>query len=118
MIFLRGLKLTDEMNGKRAIMYILFTDLDGTLLNNQSRVSDFTKKVLDQFTGKGNRVVLSSGRALDSIKEVVQENGLHYPGMYISAFNGSLLYDCEQDKMIMEHRLSFEAVRYLQQKAE
>ncbi|MBD5519298.1 MAG: HAD hydrolase family protein, partial [Lachnospiraceae bacterium] len=42
-------------------MYLLFTDLDDTLLNNQSQVSPETKAFLDKFLAAGNRLVLSSG---------------------------------------------------------
>ena len=42
-------------------MKILFTDLDGTLLNNQSMVSRNTKAFLDDFMRAGHKLVLSSG---------------------------------------------------------
>ena len=60
-------------------MKILFTDLDGTLLNNESKVSTKTKIFLDKFNSAGNKLVLSSGRPLDSILEVKETAGLDYP---------------------------------------
>ena len=49
---------------------ILFTDLDGTLLNNRSQIDEEMKKALTDMTNEGHFLVLSSGRPLDSILEV------------------------------------------------
>ena len=51
-------------------MKLLFTDLDGTLLNNNSLVSPGTRAFLDEFLAAGNRLILSSGRPTDSVLEV------------------------------------------------
>lgn len=91
-------------------MKILFTDLDGTLLNNQSRVSEYTKKVLADMVAAGHKLVLSSGRPLDSIKGVAKADGLTYPGVYIVANNGSTVYECDTDQIIMEKTVSFDMV--------
>lgn len=99
------------------IMKILFTDLDGTLLNDQSLVSRNTKAFLDDFTHAGNKLVLTSGRPLLSILEVKEQAGLDYPGILISATNGTLVYDCDSKAPILEKRLSLSQVAYLQAQA-
>ncbi len=43
-------------------MKLLFTDLDGTLLNNDSQVAPDTKAFLDEFLLAGNKLILSSAR--------------------------------------------------------
>lgn len=98
-------------------MKILFTDLDGTLLNNQSMVSKNTKAFLDDFIHAGNKLVLSSGRPLNSILEVKELAGLNYPGLLISASNGTQIYDCDSKTPIQEKRLSLSQVAYLQAQA-
>lgn len=98
-------------------MKILFTDLDGTLLNNQSMVSRNTKAFLDDFIQAGHKLVLSSGRPLPSILEVKELAGLDYPGILISANNGTLIYDCDSRMPIQEKRLPLSHVSYLQEKA-
>lgn len=90
---------------------ILFTDLDGTLLNNQSQISAPMKKCLDEMTDAGHKLVLSSGRPLNSIMEVKEKAGINYPGIYIIANNGSLIYDCDNHKSIYELRLTMEDVK-------
>ena len=89
---------------------ILFTDLDGTLLNNDSLISQNMKNALDLLIQSGNKLVLSSGRPLDSIIEVAKKAGLHYPGIYIIANNGSLIYDYDNKISIMEKRITFDDV--------
>lgn len=79
---------------------ILFTDLDGTLLNNDSLVIHRMKKALDDFCEAGNTLVLTSGRPLNSIMHVKGHADISYKGMYIIANNGSLFYDCDRAKVI------------------
>ncbi len=87
---------------------ILFTDMDGTLLLNDSTVSSDMKRALDQMIRSGHRLVLTSGRPLDSILEVAGQFGLLYPETLIIAYNGSLIYDCTLQKPLLEHTLPFE----------
>lgn len=98
-------------------MKLLFTDLDGTLLNDNSKVSDYTRAFLRDFTAAGNMLVLSSGRPLYSILEVVETESLDFPGIFLSCSNGTLIYDCCQKRNILERRLPLSHVAYLQEKA-
>lgn len=98
-------------------MKMLFTDLDDTLLNNQSQVSPETKVFLDEFLADGNRLVLSSGRPLMSVMEVKELAGLHQPGIFLSASNGTRVYDCDRKCTIRKFGLPFSYVTYLQEQA-
>ena len=49
---------------------ILFTDLDGTLLNSAKKVSPGMQLLLSKMVLEGNRLVLTSGRALPSVLKV------------------------------------------------
>jgi len=92
-------------------MKILFTDMDGTLLDNNSHVSEHTKEVIKKMTDMGHKFVLASGRPVGSIVQVVESDNLNYKGMYILANNGSTIYDCENKKIIMEKRVPMDMVR-------
>lgn len=81
---------------------ILFTDMDGTLLLNNSTVSDEMKAALDRLIRNGHKLVLTSGRPLDSILEVMQASDLFYPGTLVISNNGSLIYDCTAGAPLME----------------
>lgn len=91
-------------------MKILFTDLDYTMLNNASHVSDVTRDTLRRFTEAGNKLVLSSGRPILSVKEVRECEDIAFEGMYIIANNGACVYDCDNDSIIMEKTVPFECI--------
>ena len=91
-------------------MKVLFTDLDGTLLNDASLVSKTSYEYLTEFCRLGNKLVLSSGRPLDSILEVKEKAGLDFPGIFVTANNGALIYDCDRKENIHEIRLAMSTV--------
>lgn len=99
-------------------MKLLFTDLDETLLNSNSQVPPETKAFLDEFLASGNRLVLSSGRPLTSVLEVKEQAGLNHPGIFVSSSNGTLVYDCDNQHIIMKTSLPLSYVSYLQKQAE
>lgn len=90
---------------------IIFTDLDGTLLNGDSVITQYTHNVLKKYTEQGNVLVLSSGRSLKSVKKVKKDLNLDFDRMYICASNGTQIYDCENDKVIFEERMNMEDVQ-------
>ena len=89
---------------------ILFTDLDGTLLNNRSQIDEEMKQALKEMTDKGHYLVLSSGRPLDSILEVKKLAGIDFPNVFIIASNGAIIYNCDNEDIIHEIRVSYEDV--------
>ncbi len=89
---------------------ILFTDLDGTLLNNRSQIDEKMKQALKAMTSKGHYLVLSSGRPLDSILEVKKLAGIDFPNVYIIASNGAVIYNCDTEEIIHEIRVSYDDV--------
>ncbi len=98
---------------KKTRVNLLFTDMDGTLLNNRSEISPGTKAALDRMTAKGHHLILSSGRPLPSILEVREDQGINYPNMLIISNNGALVYDCDSDTNILVHRLEMDDIRYI-----
>jgi len=96
---------------------LLFTDLDGTLLNDESSISTIMKTALDQAIERGHQVIPASGRPLLSILKLREELALTYPGMLVIAFNGAMVYDCDLGESLIEHCLSEEEVRYIDAEA-
>ena len=94
-------------------MKLFFTDLDGTLLNHEGKISEATKNVLDRWILTGNKLILSSGRPLNSILEVKHDAELNYPGMLIIANNGSLIYDCDSETVLQRIDIPFDHVKYI-----
>ena len=75
-------------------MYLLFTDLDGTLLNSESLISDYTRQILKDYTDAGHLLIPNSGRPLLSIQKLIDSVGISDMVSYIVAYNGALVWDC------------------------
>lgn len=97
---------------------ILFTDLDGTLLNSDKLVSEGNRAAIQRLLGAGHYVVVTSGRPVKSAFKVVKELGLTMPGCYMIAYNGGVIFDCAREEVCMEKTLPLEYARYLFAEAE
>lgn len=92
-------------------MRVFFSDLDGTLLNDQKEITPRTKQAIDAFVAAGNCFVISTGRPLPSAIEVQEHLGLKYPGSYICAYNGAILYDSTEDRILYETGIAHDLVQ-------
>lgn len=97
---------------------ILFTDLDGTLLNNDKQVSEGNRAAIQRLLDAGHYLVVATGRPVKSGFKVVQRLGLTMPGCYMIAYNGGTIFDCSKEEVRMEKTLPMEHVRYLFKEAE
>ena len=93
------------------LMQIFFADLDGTLLNDQKEITPRTKNAVDAFVAAGNRFVISTGRPLESALETQERLGLRYPGSYVSAYNGAIIYDSTADKVLYETGIALDLIQ-------
>lgn len=92
---------------------ILFTDLDGTLLDDQKKISAHTMDMIHRMLDAGHKIILSSGRPLNSVLMVAKEFGFDGPGSYVSAFNGGLIYDCGANQILLRSAIPMEYAEYL-----
>ncbi len=96
---------------------ILFTDLDGTLLDGKKQIGSYTRKVLEDWTRAGHKLVLCSGRDINSVGSVKEYLALDYPGMYLVGYNGGQIYDCEKEETLYKITLSIPQVKHITQTA-
>lgn len=78
----------------------LFTDLDGTLLNSQGKISEGNQAAIDKLRKAGHHIVLTTGRPLASAIKQANVLGLIGKGCFLIAFNGGVLYDLEKKCVI------------------
>jgi len=90
---------------------VFFSDLDGTLLTTEKNISPKTREALDVWLSKGNYLVISSGRPLPSVKEVMEKNGLIGPNIYGIAFNGGQIYNSVTKEIVMSKTLTMDEVQ-------
>lgn len=92
---------------------ILFTDLDGTLLNDKHQVSDTNHRAIEKALALGHKVVIATGRPIASARILAEELNLTQEGCYIIASNGALLYDTYHEKVLQETTFPLSYVRPL-----
>ncbi|GFI23057.1 5'-3' exoribonuclease [Lachnospiraceae bacterium] len=86
---------------------ILFTDLDDTLLDKDKNISEKARQKILNLLSNGNHFVLSSGRSLSSILDVLEKLNIQKDNtegkIFISAYNGAVLYDCANCSVIAQY---------------
>ncbi len=92
---------------------ILFSDLDGTLLDDNKNVSDADLASINGMLDAGHRFVIATGRPIYSAKLVAKNLGLYRDGIFIAASNGGVIYDCASEKIITSCHLDLETVDVL-----
>lgn len=70
---------------------ILALDLDGTLFTTEKTVTDANKEALKAVRDKGVKVVITTGRPLKAIGNLLEELDLVNEEDYSITFNGGLV---------------------------
>lgn len=97
---------------------ILFTDIDGTLINDKKEVPKENMEAIKKALAAGHYVVIATGRPLVSGIMIAEKTELNMPGCYLIAYNGAVVYDFGKNKMIEEKTLSYDLVLELFRRAE
>ena len=91
---------------------IFFADLDGTLLSDNKTITPLTLQTLEEWTNKGHKLVLCTGRALDSVKHVRETLGLaNFSNMYLIGYNGGEIYDCTTNTLLHRKALTYDQAK-------
>lgn len=89
-------------------MYKLIAiDIDGTLLNSKSELTENTIEVLKKASEKGIYIVLTSGRMTSVIKEFCKKIGAD---KFLIAENGASIVDLQTDELIYKNYISKKVV--------
>ena len=90
---------------------IVVLDLDGTLLNSNKEISEFTCEVIKKIKDN-NKIILASARGFTRIKPYLEELELLSSDNYTIAFNGSLVLTNEE-KIIIDNEIDLDSKYYL-----
>ena len=96
---------------------ILFTDLDNTLLNRKKQITRPNIQAIRQAICQGRRIVLCTGRPLLGTLPLIEKLSLTQPGCYAIAYNGGVIYDCFEKRIIFQKTLPLPYVKYIFDKA-
>lgn len=85
---------------------MILTDIDGTLLNSQHEISEYTKKQLIEFQKQGNSLILASGRNIDSMLKIGETLNINdYLQSGYICLNGLAIYDSKGQCLHTEKQL-------------
>jgi Cof subfamily protein (haloacid dehalogenase superfamily) len=83
-------------------MDLIFFDLDGTLLNDASQISPFTKDTLSLLRDKNIAYTVATGRTLLSAQPIVEGHNFDLPQIYN---NGVTIWDPKTQQLTLENLL-------------
>jgi hypothetical protein len=89
----------------------IFLDLDGTLLNDQKEVTEENQNAIACMLEKGHKVVITTGRPLVSAIKQAEKLGLTTQGCYLIAYNGGVIYDTGNQKILFQKTIPLELVK-------
>ena len=92
-------------------------DLDGTLLNNQKEITEYTVRTLKKAKEYGIKVVLCTGRPLKGILHLLKQLELTEEGDIAIAFNGGLIQYVKSNEVLYQATLSKEDIVYIYHQA-
>ena len=88
---------------------LIATDLDGTLLGEDNKMSLENKDALERAIAQGIEIVIATGRNYSEVPEDVVNLGIRF---FITA-NGGYVYDRKEDKVLYTKCLTLEQAQYL-----
>lgn len=77
--------------------YVIYSDLDGTLLNGEKEVSEENKKAIDYFIENGGKFSIATGRAFEAAEKYIEGVKVDIPAI---VYNGGMIYDCKDRKAV------------------
>lgn len=85
---------------------LILSDMDGTLLTGDKRISDTDREAIDRFTKLGGRFTVATGRTIQSFEQYRTMLELPYP---VVMYNGSAIYDYTRAETLYTQPLPPEA---------
>ncbi len=76
---------------------LFVSDLDGTLLTKEERVSDYSRELLNRLIGAGMTFTYATARSACSAARAVEGLAVHAP---VILYNGGLIYDYHAKKVL------------------
>ncbi|MEG0409901.1 MAG: HAD family hydrolase [Erysipelotrichaceae bacterium] len=81
-------------------------DLDGTLLNSEHSIGEYTLKMLKEASALGIILVLSTGRDKGSLSFVYEPLELESGNNYVAGINGEVIYSFEKKEYFVDEVLN------------
>jgi len=90
---------------------LLVCDLDGTLLDSQSRVSRENQEALEAFVGEGGLFTVATGRFRKAVELYRRQLPINAPAILV---NGAVIYDFKSELTLWENSLPIGSRQFIQ----
>lgn len=87
---------------------LYISDMDGTLLQSNGKMSDYTKQKLNEFYEKGVPFAVATARSMVSAMPLL--DGVHFSAPIV-LMNGVFVYDTETQKAVKYHEIEHSALQ-------
>ncbi|WP_430609916.1 sugar-phosphatase [Enterococcus sp. DIV0876] len=87
---------------------LIAIDIDGTLLNDDRKITPAVYQALKAAEAQGVRIVLCTGRPLTGVQDLLTELDLFTDNDFVITYNGSLVQKTKNQEIISEFGLSHE----------
>ncbi|MBQ9280271.1 MAG: HAD-IIB family hydrolase [Clostridia bacterium] len=85
-------------------------DIDGTLLRSNGELSEKNKNIIKRVIDNGVRVVLTSGRATGSVKNIAKQLNVD---RYMICDNGASIYDIKENQIVTAKYIDKDTVLHI-----
>lgn len=82
-------------------------DIDGTLVNDQKKMTEITRKVIMQARQQGVKIVICTGRPLSGARQYLKQLKISGDNEYVVGFNGAIA-ETVSGKLVIDHKFSYE----------
>lgn len=79
--------------------YLIVSDMDGTILDDKSKISSRNLKAIHSFIKDGGLFTIATGRTVDSLGRYIEKLPVTVP---VVLYNGAKLYDYDNNSTIYE----------------
>lgn len=97
---------------------LIAVDVDGTLINDERKITEKTRMALIEAQKQGHKVVIASGRSPKGVYDLAKELEMDVHESYISNQNGTIITDMKTKEVVIEHHLDIELAKEILQFSE
>lgn len=92
-------------------------DLDGTLLNEEHKISPQVKKAIQAVKETGVKIVICTGRPFPGATDFLEELALKEEDDYVITYNGGLVQEVKSGDVVVRHMMDHQDYLTLQEAA-
>ncbi len=97
---------------------LVATDLDGTLLNSEKKVSEVNREAIKKLKNHGIMFGIASGRPVETVRAMIKDWGIEDSVSFLMGMNGGAFYDIRQrtkeDYNLMSGKVILEIIKFFE----